>query len=78
MLRQRLVDDYGAFIASFFQIAELRVREHVEQSLAGGLLTFSTSPSTPRSTSTGRTIATRSGMPGPSPGRSAWRTRAIS
>lgn len=37
-LRQRLVDDYGAFIASFFQIAEPRVREHVEQSLAAGLL----------------------------------------
>jgi ATP-dependent helicase YprA (DUF1998 family) len=37
-LRQRLVDDYGAFIASFFQIADPRVREYVEQSLAGGLL----------------------------------------
>lgn len=37
-LRQRLVDDYGAFITSFFRIGDPRIREHVERSLAGGLL----------------------------------------
>ncbi len=37
-LRQRLVDDYQAFITSFLTIADLRIRAHVDEALAAGLL----------------------------------------
>jgi ATP-dependent helicase YprA (DUF1998 family) len=37
-LRQRLVDDYQAFITSFLTVADQRIRAHVDDALAAGLL----------------------------------------
>lgn len=37
-LRQRLIDDYAAYTRSFFQIADSRLRDHVERALDEGLL----------------------------------------
>lgn len=37
-LRQQLIDDYAAYTRSFFQIADARIRDHVERALGEGLL----------------------------------------
>ena len=37
-LRDRLIHDYASYISSFIQIRDLRIAQHVERSLADGLL----------------------------------------
>ncbi|HZS33450.1 MAG TPA: DEAD/DEAH box helicase [Methylomirabilota bacterium] len=37
-LRRQLIEDYHAFLTSFFRVADDRVRAHVEERLAAGLL----------------------------------------
>jgi hypothetical protein len=37
-LRNRLVGDYAGYVQSFIHIREARIREHVQQSLAAGVL----------------------------------------
>ncbi len=32
-LRQQLIDDYAAYTRSFFQVADARIRDHVERAL---------------------------------------------